>query len=213
MDADSSKFSTLVDVAEGKNLAVEGPPGTGKSQTIVSAIAAALAEGNKILFVAEKLAALNVVKSRLEAAGLGEFLLPLQAERSTREQVITSVRERMEMRSGSAVRDYDGKLKEYRRIRQEIAKYIELMGRPFEDSGLTIRDILGKSIATTPKLGGFPAEMLERCKVPQSFLTVAGLTLLRQLGTRIADAHREAVGAQAHWKSTKLLHPERFTIE
>jgi hypothetical protein len=213
MDADSSQFSTLVDVAEGKNLAVEGPPGTGKSQTIVNAIAAALAEGKKILFVAEKLAALNVVKSRLEAAGLGEFLLPLQAERSTREQVITSIRERMEMKGGPAVRDYDAKLKEYRRIRQPIAKYIELMLRPFDDSGLTIRDILGKSIATNPKLAGFPAEMLERCKVLKSFLTVSGLTLLRQLGTRIADAHREAASAEANWKSTKLLHPERFTIE
>jgi len=213
MDADSSQFSTLVDVAEGKNLAVEGPPGTGKSQTIVNAIAAALAEGKKILFVAEKLAALNVVKSRLEAAGLGEFLLPLQAERSTREQVITSVRERMEMKSGPAVRDYEVKLKEYRRIRQQIAKYVELMARPFEESGLTIRDVLGKSIATNPKLAGFPAEMLERCKAPQSFLTVSGLTLLRQLGARITDAHRESAVAQAHWKSTKLLHPERFTIE
>ena len=213
MDADSSQFSTLVDVAEGKNLAVEGPPGTGKSQTIVNAVAAALAAGKKILFVAEKLAALNVVKSRLEAAGLGEFLLPLQAERSTREQVITSVRERMEMKSGPAVRDYDGKLKEYHRIRQQIAKYIELMARPFEESGLTIRDILGKSIATNPKLAGFSAEMLERCKAPQSFLTVSGLTLLRQLGAQIADGHRESMVAQAHWKSTKLLHPERFTIE
>ena len=47
MDAHSSQFSTLVDVAEGKNLAVEGPPGTGKSQTIVNAIAAAIAEGKK----------------------------------------------------------------------------------------------------------------------------------------------------------------------
>ena len=46
----------------------------------MNAIAAALGEGKKILFVAEKLAALNVVKSRLEAAELGEFLLPLQAE-------------------------------------------------------------------------------------------------------------------------------------
>lgn len=148
MDTDSSQFSTLVDIANGKNLAVEGPPGTGKSQTIVNAIAAAFAEGKKILFVAEKLAALNVVKSRLEAVGLGEFLLPLQAERSTREQVIPSVRERMEMRNGRAVRDYDAKLQEYRRTRQQIAKYIDLTARPFEDSGLTIREILGKSIAT-----------------------------------------------------------------
>jgi hypothetical protein len=201
MDADSSQFSTLVDVAAGKNLAIEGPPGTGKSQTIVNAIAAALAEGKKVLFVAEKLAALNVVKSRLEVAGLGEFLLPLQAERSSREQVITSVRERMEMKAGPAIHDYDKKLKEYRLIRQQI------------DSGLTIRDVLGKSIATNPKLVGFQPEMLERCKVPKSFLTLSGLALLRQLGTRITVAYRESASAQANWKSTKLLHPERFTIE
>ena len=69
MDADSSQFSTLVDLHDKKNVAVEGPPGTGKSQTIVNAIAAALAEGKKVLFVAEKLAALNVVKSRTRSGG------------------------------------------------------------------------------------------------------------------------------------------------
>jgi hypothetical protein len=213
MDADSSQFSTLVDIAEGKNLAVEGPPGTGKSQTIVNAIAAGLAEGKKILFVAEKLAALNVVKSRLEAAGLGEFLLPLQAERSTKEQVITSVRERMDMRSGPAVRDYDTKLQEYRRTRAQIAKYIDVMARSFGDSGLTIREILGKSIATTASLAGLQTELLEKCKVPQALLTVSGLSELRQLGLRIAEAHQESVNALPYWKATRLLHPERFTIE
>jgi very-short-patch-repair endonuclease len=213
MDADSSQFSTLVDLAEGRNLAVEGPPGTGKSQTIVNAIAAALAEGKKILFVAEKLAALNVVKARLEAAGLGEFLLPLQAERSTREQVITSVRERLEMRNGSAVRDFDTKLEAYRHVRQQIAKYIDLMMRPFEESRLTVGQILGKSIATNPCLAAFPPETLERCKVPTSHLTLSGMSLLRQLGTRIEEAHREATEAKEHWKATQLMHPERFTIE
>jgi primosomal protein N' len=116
MEADSSQFSTLVDVAEGKDVAVEGPPGTGKSQTIVNAIASALADGKKVLFVAEKLAALNVVKSRLEAFGLGEFLLPLQAERSTREQVVSSIRDRLEMRERRAVRDYDEKVRRFRRV-------------------------------------------------------------------------------------------------
>ena len=213
MDADSSQFSTLVDIADGKNLAVEGPPGTGKSQTIVNAIALALAEGKKILFVAEKLAALNVVKSRLEAAALGEFLLPLQAERSTREQVISSIRERMDMRRGPAVRDYDAKLKEYHRTRQQLAKYIDLMARPFEESGLTIREILGKGIATNPSLIGLPVEVLEKCKVPQSLMTVTGLALLHQLGSRIAEAHGDSAAAQEDWKGTTLLHPERFTIE
>jgi len=213
MDADSSQFSTLVDVADGKNLAVEGPPGTGKSQTIVNAIAAALADGKKVLFVAEKLAALNVVKSRLEAAGLGEFLLPLQAERSTREQVMSSVRERIEAKAGSAVRDFDAKLEDFRRTRKQLGDYLELMNRPFEDTGLTVRDVLGRSIASNPALNGISPEVLEQCRTPQSSLTVSGLALIRQLGTRIADAHREASTAKTIWKPSRLLHPERFTIE
>ena len=202
-----------MDVAEGKNLAVEGPPGTGKSQTIINAIAAALAEGKKVLFVAEKLAALNVVKSRLESIGLGEFLLPLQAEKSTRERVVTSIRERMEMRPAAATHDYEAKLVEYRRLRQEIANYIGLMARPFKDTGLTIHDVHGKYIATNPCLSDFAPELLGRCKVPNSLLTASGLTLLRQLGDRIAQAHREASSAKTNWRTTKLLHPDRFTIE
>jgi len=77
LDADASQYSALVDVANGQNVAIEGPPGSGKSQTIVNLIAAALADNKKVLFVAEKLAALDVVKKRLEAVGLGEFVLPL----------------------------------------------------------------------------------------------------------------------------------------
>jgi KaiC/GvpD/RAD55 family RecA-like ATPase len=56
---------------DGKHLAIKGPPGTGKSQTITNIIAAALAKGLKVLFVAEKMAALEVVKKRLDEAGYG----------------------------------------------------------------------------------------------------------------------------------------------
>ncbi|WP_354624252.1 DUF4011 domain-containing protein [Psychromonas sp. MME2] len=62
-DADSSQHSALVDAIKGKNLVIEGPPGSGKSQTITNLIAAAIAQGKKVLFVAEKMAALQVVKS------------------------------------------------------------------------------------------------------------------------------------------------------
>src|SRR5262249_36551528 len=68
-DADSSQQSALVDALAGKNLVIQGPPGTGKSQTITNLIAVAMASGKTILFVAEKLAALEVVKRRLDAAG------------------------------------------------------------------------------------------------------------------------------------------------
>ena len=213
MDADSSQFSTLVDVAVGKNVAVEGPPGTGKSQTIVNAIASALADGKKVLFVAEKLAALNVVKSRLEAVGLGEFLLPLQAERSTREQVISSIRDRLEMRDRRAVRDYDEKLRRFRKIRDQLAEYVALVTTPFADSGMTVHELIGKSIATNGRLEGLSSETLVRCAIPNDRKRRSGLSLLRQVGEQVEKAHADAASAKPHWKFTQLTHPGRFTVE
>lgn len=213
MEADSSQFSALVDLADGKNVAVEGPPGTGKSQMIVNAIAAALADGKKVLFVAEKLAALNVVKSRLEAVGLAEFLLPLQADRSTREQVIASIRDRMEMRNESPVRDLDTKLAEYRQARQQIARYIELMTQSIGDTDLTVHKILGKSLTTNACLEDISPETLEQVKVPERFLTASGIDCLRKLGATIENAHREASASNGSWRGTGLLHPDRFTVE
>jgi hypothetical protein len=76
-DADSSQHSALVDVIDGRSIVIEGPPGTGKSQTIANVIAAAISQNKTVLFIAEKLAALEVVKRRLDSVGLGDFCLEL----------------------------------------------------------------------------------------------------------------------------------------
>jgi len=68
---------------KGHNLVIHGPPGTGKSQTIANIIANGLAANKTILFVAEKQAALEVVKRRLSKAGIGEFCLELHSDKSS----------------------------------------------------------------------------------------------------------------------------------
>lgn len=73
---------------------VEGPPGTGKSQTIANLIANALHRGGRVLFVAEKMAALEVVKARLDRVGLGPFCLPLHAAGAKPAAVIQALRRR-----------------------------------------------------------------------------------------------------------------------
>jgi hypothetical protein len=75
--ADSSQLDAVAEAVAGRTFVLEGPPGTGKSQTITNLLARSLAEGKKVLFVAEKRAALNVVKQRLEDVGLGAFSLDL----------------------------------------------------------------------------------------------------------------------------------------
>ena len=79
VDADSSQTLVIETVRAGRNLVVQGPPGTGKSQTIANVIAAAVHDGKTVLFVAEKMVALEVVQERLERAGIGQVCLQLHS--------------------------------------------------------------------------------------------------------------------------------------
>src|SRR5439155_20140669 len=87
MDADGSQAEALAEAAAGRSLVIQGPPGTGKSQTISNLIAEAVHAGKRVLFVAEKLAALEVVKRRLEAVGLGELCLELHSNKASKKEV------------------------------------------------------------------------------------------------------------------------------
>jgi hypothetical protein len=89
--ADSSQLRAVSDAVNGQTFVLEGPPGTGKSQTITNLLAHAMASGRRVLFVAEKRAALDVVKKRLESVGLGELSLDLH-DKSARP---TAVREQI----------------------------------------------------------------------------------------------------------------------
>ena len=94
-DADSSQQSAIIDVKHGKSLVINGPPGTGKSQTITNIIATTIATGKKVLFVSEKVAALEVVKQRLDAVGLGDFCLELHSHKTRKKQLLESIHQRM----------------------------------------------------------------------------------------------------------------------
>ena len=96
LDADSSQISAISDALMGKNLVIEGPPGTGKSQTIVNLIALFLLQRKKVLFISEKLAALEVVKNRLEDCGIGDFCLELHSHKTQKNRVLEDLRKRLE---------------------------------------------------------------------------------------------------------------------
>ena len=88
LDADSSQQQAIQVVKEGHNLVIEGPPGTGKSQTIANIIAELLSQNKKVLFVSQKIAALEVVKSRLDSKGLDKFCLELHSNKTNRKRVL-----------------------------------------------------------------------------------------------------------------------------
>lgn len=157
-DADSSQHSALIDALAGKNLVIEGPPGTGKSQTITNLIAAALGQGKKVLFVAEKLAALEVVKKRLDAAGLGDFCLELHSTKIQKKSVLGSIKKRL-----------DGTYPKPREI--------QIQRRKLEEHKLKINDYV-KAILTTLK--GFTktySESVGRYTLLKAELESAGVSL------------------------------------
>jgi len=82
LDMDSSQVKVVLEARNGRSMVVEGPPGTGKSQTIVNLIADALHRGKKVLFVSEKRAALEVVRRRMEQVNLGNVCLELHGTKA-----------------------------------------------------------------------------------------------------------------------------------
>ncbi|GIL33984.1 DUF4011 domain-containing protein [Phycicoccus sp. DTK01] len=93
--ADASQLTAVADAVSGRTFVLEGPPGTGKSQTITNMLVRAMAEGRRVLFVAEKRAALDVVKDRLDRVGMGPFALDLHDKGSkpvaVREQLLAAI--------------------------------------------------------------------------------------------------------------------------
>lgn len=213
LEADSSQFSALVDVANGKNLAIEGPPGTGKSQTIVNAIAAAMLEGKKILFVAEKLAALNVVRARLEAIGLGEFILPLQAERSSREQIVQSLRDRLQIECPTSSDLLKQKKLKFEGARSQIADYLSLSGSIFGDTELSIRNILVKETATRGFLSEVPDGVLSQCNLSNETLTKKNIKEVSEKGAKLKDSIDSSNVDKRYWKGARLESSNRFAVE
>jgi len=97
LDADSSQQRAIVAVVAGQSRVIHGPPGTGKSQTITNLIASLAAAGRRILFVAEKKAALDVVKRRLEEVGLGHLAIVLHGADLSPKKVMQQVAHTLEV--------------------------------------------------------------------------------------------------------------------
>lgn len=122
MDADSSQIAVIEDVKSGNDLVVEGPPGTGKSQTIANTIAELIAHGKSILFVSEKMAALQVVKGRLDAAGLGELCLEIHSNQ-TRKKAVLEELEKTLNREAPADISPERDINELEKLKHELNEY------------------------------------------------------------------------------------------
>lgn len=137
--ADGSQLRAVELSAQGRTFVLEGPPGTGKSQTITNLIARNLAAGRSVLFVAEKQAALEVVKKRLDAIGLKPFTLDLHGRNQSVVEVRNQLRESIEFRADYNERVWEARLAEFRSKHAPLDEYPDLIHS---------RNVLGDSLWT-----------------------------------------------------------------
>ena len=138
---DASQLRAINMAAEGVSFVLHGPPGTGKSQTITAMIANALTKGKTILFVAEKMAALEVVQKRLASLGIGDFCLELHSNKATKKAVLDQLKHGLELDQIGERTEYQSKIEDIRKIRSELDAYAQALHKR-RSFGKSVRELM-----------------------------------------------------------------------
>ncbi|HLM07318.1 MAG TPA: DUF4011 domain-containing protein, partial [Blastococcus sp.] len=175
--ADASQLRAIAEADAGRTFVLEGPPGTGKSQTITNLLCHAVAAGKKVLFVAEKRAALDVVARRLDAVGMGMFALDLHDKGSRASTVRAQIKLALEHAVAVDEQGLATASEDLRSSRRTLARYAD---RLHDDNaaGLSLY-----SARTAELTAGTDVEPLP---VPLPFVASAPAEVLRSVRVALA---------------------------
>lgn len=150
VDADSSQVIAMLAVHEGRNMVIQGPPGTGKSQTITNIIANAIGTGKKVLFVAEKMAALEVVKRRLDNVNLGEACLELHSHKANKRELHNELKRILELGRPTITR-LEEEIRFLHPLINELNEYCNSVNSEISRSGYSAQEVMGFLLKITTK--------------------------------------------------------------
>ncbi len=153
--ADSSQLTAVIEASMGNSFILYGPPGTGKSQTITNLIANALFHGKRVLFVAEKMAALSVVKQRLDTIGLGPFCMELHSNKASKRHVLSQLDKTLNVTHIVNPKEYEVRAEQIYAERKKLITYLTDLHKVDTADGLSIYDCIKfhESIAEPPIFG------------------------------------------------------------
>ena len=165
VDADSSQAIAIHDVNQGRNLVIEGPPGTGKSQTITNIIADAISHDRTVLFVSEKMAALEVVKRRLDEIGLGVACLELHSHKTNKRGVLQDLEGTWKLDAPVVDGDHRSVLRDLNETRRVLNEYAIATNDPIGETGIAPIDARGElaKIREVEQVSGILAKPANRC--------------------------------------------------
>lgn len=147
LDADSTQHRAILLIGKGQNGVVQGPPGTGKSQTISNLIAQSVADGRRVLFVAEKRAALDAVIKRLTHpdVGLGHLVLDLHGASVSRKEVMMRLAHVLEqIRNALPVDGAAAVHREFEARRKQLNEHAHRMNLIRSPTGLSVNQMVGR---------------------------------------------------------------------
>lgn len=124
---DVSQMEAVLTAQQGRSFILHGPPGTGKSQTITNIIADALYRGKRVLFVAAKKAALDVVHRRLEQIGLAPFTLELHSNKSKKSDVLVQLAKSIETAKLARTADFQQEAQRLDAAKKAISEYVNVL--------------------------------------------------------------------------------------
>jgi very-short-patch-repair endonuclease len=145
VDADGSQVLAMIATSQGRNMIIQGPPGTGKSQTITNLIADAIDKRKRVLFVAEKMAALEVVKRRLDKIGLGDACLELHSHNTKKKALLAELGRTFNL-GRPVLNNFDNQINLLKETRQKLNGYSEAVNTAIGRSGVTPHDAYGEML-------------------------------------------------------------------
>ncbi len=144
LDADSSQRISIEYALRGQSFVMQGPPGTGKSQTIANIIAECIAQGKSVLFVSDKMAALEVVYKRLREVGLSHFCLELHSSKANKQEVVAELKrcldEQLVPRKLPSEHDFE----KLTTLRDNLSSYVTALHQKQPNLQKTAYEVLGQ---------------------------------------------------------------------
>ena len=144
LDADATQRKCLISASQGHSFVMDGPPGTGKSQTIVNLIAQLISDGKSVLFVSEKAAALEVVHNRLLERQLSPFVLELHSHKASRKEVAKELYAALDERVETQSRFGQVKQEALLSNRKQLTGYAEAVNEERQPLGMSLHDAIGQ---------------------------------------------------------------------
>ena len=175
VDADSSQLEAIADSLTGKSFLLYGPPGTGKSQTITNLIANALYHGKRVLFVAQKKAALDVVYSRLRKIGLATYCVELHSNKMEKHHFLQQLQQTIDAAEAEPAKDYAHIAEQLYAQRVQLLNYIDAIHAKDSD-GHSVYECIEK----------YFEENMEPLRLPKDFINDKSQPELDTFGDKIA---------------------------